>query len=365
MPRLATLVALGALVAACAEDVVLPDLAVDPVCGNGIREPAEECDVESPGCVLCTVVPTWRCTGDGCSQQCGDGVLGDGAECQNPHRDAMCDLTGFWAVRETDYTRDNVVNAIQVSSNWFLYRLAQTGDDFMIVESLDCGLRVTGSAGVDYSPGMLRAALYLNRMDLAAPRGPRRGTSRAEGGGCSITLDRFYRLRGLAEEFLPADFGAKPALASLRPLPKVNDPVNGREVPVGAIDPDGDGIPGAAFSVTGFVAGIRNSAQRDWKEYATKVPAPAGAVTLSVPGAFDVEESVLRVTQCGRGCGLLASGASPANLPGRLTMTFIGKDLEGTRVSRVVSAKPREDIEADLTTCGHVRLLLPHDASTP
>ena len=58
-------------------------------------------------------------------------------------------------------------------------------------------------------------------------------------------------------------------------------------------DPDGDGIPGVAFDVTGFVTGIRNSAQRVWQEYATasNSVAPASAINVVVPPARSTSKS--------------------------------------------------------------------------
>ena len=70
--------------------------------------------------------------------------------------------------------------------------------------------------------------------------------------------------------------------------------MNGMENPPGTEDPDGDGIPGVAFALTGIVSGTRNSAQRDWREYATTAPALAGALTLAVPASYDLQESVIR-----------------------------------------------------------------------
>ncbi len=363
---------LALLLVACAKDVVLPDEIVEvapAVCGNGVVEAGEKCDVASPGCVECQVVPTWTCQGNACSQRCGDGVVGQGGSCGSPRREAECDMSGYWAVRETDFTRDSIIGAVQSSSNWFLYRLEQTGDDFRIAESLDCGVHVTGSATVDYTPASLRVIIHRSRMDAQAPggRGPRKGTSRKSGSGCAVDLNRWYKIVGAVDSLLPTDFLAKPPppLSSLPPLPKVNDPVVGQESPAGADDPDGDQIPGVAFSVLGIAKGIRNSAQRTWKQYATlpDAPVPASSLTLEIPGGFDLQESVLRVTECGGACALVAAPARAAeNLTPRMTLFFIGKTLGSPRVADVVAGAPRQDLNADLSTCAKVRLLLPHVA---
>ncbi len=353
---------------ACADDSVPADpSSTEAICGNGIVEGAETCDVESPGCVSCAVAPNWTCQASGCTPLCGDGVVGTDANCTDARRAEACDMTGYWATRETNFTRDTVLGQVQTSSNWFLFRFEQEGDDFKVVESLDCGVHVTGSVTVDSSPATLRSSMYANRMDGAEGGRPaRRGISRASGDGCEVTFERWYKVRGAAASFLPADFAAKPTLASLPPLPTVADPATSTDVPAGSEDPDGDGIPGTSFLITGFVQGTRNSAQRDWKEYATDPasPAPAGALAFSVPGTFDLEESVLRVTDCGSTCGLLSSSANAASdLPGKWALSYIGRSIGTPRVDNVVQGAPRANIETDLATCTKVRELLPHEAA--
>ncbi len=348
---------------------MLPDLTTSATCGNGIVESGEACDVVSAGCVSCEVAPDWTCDQNGCVLTCGDGVISSSPSCSSPERDTACDMTGFWGARETEYERDSIVGSLQISSQWYFFHLTQTANDFVVDEALDCGVHVTGSATVEYSAASLRALIYANRMDDATgAHGARHGTSQAVTGGCAVTFDRWYSVRGAEDSFLPADFTTHPALSSLTPLPTESDPVNGTDSPAGITDPDGDGIPGVAFDVTGFVTGIRNSAQRVWQEYATasNSVAPASAINVVVPGAFDIEEHVMRVTDCGTGCTLLASAANAAqNIPGRMVFSFIGKTFGSPRVAAVAANIPRQDINDDLTTCANVRLLLPHDATVP
>jgi hypothetical protein len=185
-------------------------------------------------------------------------------------------------------------------------------------------------------------------MDGQGGRPARRGTSKVAGAGCAMTLERWYKVRGVTGAFLPGDFASRPALSTLPPLPKTDDPVNGTTVPEGTEDPDGDGIPGVSYRITGFVSGVRNAAQRDWKEYATTV-----------------DQTVLRVTECDTTCALIASGARSAqDKPGTLTMSFIGKTFGSPRVAAVVAGVPRANVDDDLSTCANVRLLLPHEASS-
>jgi hypothetical protein len=359
-------------VAACAKDVVLPDEGPQAVCGDGVVEPGEACDVQSPGCVDCQVASGWACTNDVCFQPCGDGVVGTGAACDSPHRDTDCDMTGYWAVSEKDYTCDSIFHQPQTSSNWYLFHFVQQGSDFHADAELDCGVHVTGSATVDYTPASLRAILYLNRMDGNGSRPARHGTSQSTSGGCAVTLDRWYRVRGADESFLPADFSTHPALSSLPALPSVSDPINGADpatgpgAPPGATDPDGNGFAGLAFDITGIVTGVRDSAQRDWKEYATGgSPVTAGAISFDVPSKFDLDESILHVSDCGTGCGLLTTGAAASTSPGSVTFHFIGKTLTASRVATIVAGPPRQNADTDLTTCRNVQQLIPHDGNAP
>lgn len=360
---------LAVVVLGCASDEVPDDVDTEPECGNGVVEPGEQCDLESPGCVACAVVPGWTCAKGECAMTCGDGVVGTGAACADPHRDSDCDLTGYWAVRETDYTRDTVVGALQISSTWQLYHFEQKGDELAVVEQIECGVHVTGSVTVDETGKTLRALMYRNRMDAASPHGARKGTSKAVAGGCAFTFDRWYKARGVSEEtFLPPDFSKKPAFAELAPLPSVPDPVKVSSFPPEAEDWDDDGIPGIAFRISGFAAGVRNTVQRDWREFATSAdkPIPARALSFTVPGTFDLQEKVLSATQCGGLCSLIASPANPArDVVARMTLSFIGKTFEGSRVSTVLAGVPRRSLDDDLATCARVRQLLPHDTSAP
>ncbi len=363
-------VAAGLVPAACAKDQVLPDQAQGPVCGDGVVQSGEQCDNTSQGCVDCQVAAGWTCTNNVCIEACGDGVVGTGATCQDPHRDTDCDMTGWWVAKEKDYTCDDIFHQPQTSSNWYVYHFTQTGNDFVVDAELDCGVHVTGSATVDYTPASLKAILYENAMDGTGSHPARTGTSQATAGGCSVTLSRWYKIRGADETFLPADFTTDPALSSLPALPAVSDAVNGQDpatgpdAPQGATDPDGDGFAGLSFQITGIVTGVRDSVQREWKEYATtSTPVQAAAIELDVPGGFDLQESIMHVSQCGTGCGLLDTGAAPAPTPGKVTLHFLGKTLTSSRVAAVITGTPRKSIQADLVTCSNAQQILPHDGT--
>src|SRR5580698_8236874 len=93
------------VVPGCSHDVIA-NQGTTAVCGDGVTEANEGCDVTSPGCVDCQVQPGWTCTATGCSPLCAEGGVDSGPGCGASRLDAGCDLSGFWAVRETTYLLD-------------------------------------------------------------------------------------------------------------------------------------------------------------------------------------------------------------------------------------------------------------------
>ena len=362
---------LVALLVGCVQDRVLPNEPDEAECGDHIVASTEDCDTDGPGCSSCHVVPGWQCIANDCNPLCGDGILGDGPTCQNARKAEACDMTGYWVTRETAFTRDAVLNEIQTTSAWFIYRFSQQGNDFQVEQALNCGVRTTGSATVEATGGSLRALLYSTALGPNTPRGPRRGTFAPDGAGCALTFERWYNGRGILDTLLPADFRVKPDLDALPAIPFESNPTNPTQsdsalFAAGADDAEHDGIPGMAFRITGIAAGVRNSAQRDYKEYATLpgLPVPKNTILMTVPGAWDLQESVLRVTDCGLSCGLVSSRAFVAkDHPPRIVFRFLGKSLSGPAVSAVVKGNLGDSVEADLGTCGNVRNALPHDPS--
>jgi hypothetical protein len=307
---------------------------------------------------------------DVCMPICGDGLM-RGPDGMCSQRDTACDMTGYWAARETSHTQDTVIGSIQTSSAWSLFHFQQTGNDFHIVEVLDCGTHVTGSATMDFTQAAFVVNMYLNRQDGVADdagvvHAARHGTSQQVAGGCAVTLDRWYKLRGATDDYLPADFTTNPPLSSLKPLPTVMSYMpNSTEWPMGATDPDGDGIPGIAYQISGLISATRNAVEREWRGYATPAgsPVPASAVTIVVPDGYDDQESLMRVTGCANtaACTLAAAGSViPQNHPGHITLAFIGKTFGSSSVAPVVAGVPRQSAGFDQMTCANVRLLLPH-----
>lgn len=363
--------------AGCAEDRILP---VDAVCGNLIREGDEECDLADAGCAECRVAPGFACDDAGCTPVCGDGRLVADEECDPPdglacdssctrgERAATCDLAGYWILRQTSFSRDDVLSQIQTASNWYVLEITQTGDSFTVERSIFCGIHVSGSATVDLTEGGQRGLLWLNSMGRENVRGGLAGAAAETAGGCSLETSRLYFVRGGAETLLPDDFSRKPALADLAPLPYEEDP----EQPTGAhldgaLDVDGDGLPGVAFLLSGNANGLRNVVQRDWLEYTTPLDGPIAAhsIEFSARAVFDNEENVLVVSKCpALGCGILTAGSVPvANAKNRVVFRYLGRDLAEPRVTRIVEGALREDQDRDLATCANVRAALPHDGA--
>lgn len=371
----------------CVHDEVLP---VDQLCGNGIKEGTEECDLRpsdgglstDTGCVACHIAPGFTCDDTKCTSTCGDGQVAVGVEdcdppdlmtcdssCHSGSKTEDCDMNGYWIARETAFSIDNLLNEVQTTSHWHIFKITQTGGAFQIDKHIDCGVLVTGSATVQMTDKGVQNLMYANVMDTDTPppRLPRKGTFTLSGGACVFAMDRHYNVRGVDEAtFLPTDFLAKPDLSTLTPLPYETDPTN----PTGAnlagqVDQDQDGNPGIAYILSGTVTGSRHVAQRDWVEYFTDPTAlvPTKALEFAVRTDFDDQENILLVNNCPTiGCGLLVVGAHAArNMKNRATLRYLGKDMTDPRVSRILTQDLKVNPTSDFQSCLNARASLVHD----
>jgi hypothetical protein len=277
-------------------------------------------------------------------------------------------MTGYWIVRQTDFSIDTVLSQVQTSTNWYLYELTQSGDTFTVVKALSCGIKSTGSATADLTDKGVRGLIHENPQDLDSPRGPRAGTFVESADGCTFAFDRNYMVRGGDPSLLPAVFTTNPELSTLPPLPFEADPENptGENI-AGAVDVDDDGSPGVAFRVSGNASGVRNVVQRDWNEYFTldDRPIPHNAIEFVAGVRFDNQENVLAVSQCPLiGCGILLAGSNPdTTRQDRVTFLYLGKELTDPDVSQIIASEPKIDVEADLLACRNALDTLPHDPS--
>jgi|CXWL01.1.fsa_nt_gi hypothetical protein len=249
-----------------------------------------------------------------------------------------CDMTGRWIVVQV--TRSQALGATQKSSNWFFHEIEQTGDELLIVDSLNCGFRVTGTTTVTLPEATLEA-LAQNEGHSTG----RKGTFAPTGdGSCQFDLERTYNLRGANEGPFLTDHwmvGDPPvALSTFPPLPK-----NAAE---GMADWDGDGKEGITLS-TGL--GERYVAQRDWNEHHGTVP--AGVDTFGGDGVivvtWDGQEAVSTQTS-----PLLQTGSTPQN-PGYAFWKRVGADLD------VVTSGAHPELE----TCKNVQRLALEEWPSP
>ena len=371
------LAALPLLDGACAHDEVG---SAGAVCGDGARQPEEECDVKSPGCVECREAPGYHCRDNVCTEVCGDGVVigtetcdpPDGKSCDTAcHEHAAkaeaCDMTGAWLVHQTDYSVAAVINSIQTSSNWYYLEIAQTGPAFEVTKSVFCGITVSGSVDVKLSPAATKALLYRNRQDAKNPGGAHTGTFVEAGDGCAFEASRQYYVRGGKDALLPADFHASPELETLPPLPSSNDlydPSKGGMLDL-AEDTDQDGFLGVAYVVNGLVSGTRNVVQRDWSHYQSDATYPIAkfATELTARSDFRNQEKILHV-ECASGgmCPLLEAGSTPSlDTPGHVTLRYLGKTWNADPTQTVVVAEPGLSQEQDYQTCVNLQAAMPHE----
>lgn len=382
--------ALLASSAGCAHDVILP---VASLCGDGKKTGTEECDVVGTlGCDNCHVAHGWTCTEDACTATCGDGIQAAGEACDSADRTQCdsschvgtkaeaCDMTGYWIARQTDFSRDTFFADVQTSSNWYVFKLSQTGDSFQVEEAINCGVRVTGSATAELTEAGVRGLLRLNPQDkdVPPPRKPRQGTFTTTGDGCTFAMDRNYMVRGANPAmFLPSptDFPLKPDLSTLPPLPHEDTPIKptSQHLDDGTTDDDGDGDPGITYQIGGSTSGRRSVVQRDWNEYSTTSDfhIPANAIEFTARCDFDNQENILHVTACPpAGCRILLAGSSHAeNLTDRVTFRYLGKNLDDEGVKRVLAGPLKgsgdggDGLDIDMKTCANARTDLPHDPS--
>jgi hypothetical protein len=143
----------------------------DPsVCGNDVVEPGESC--EPPGTATCD------------------------ADCQRipaEEPDPACDLTGHWAVEKVTVSAAVGINVQATTRNHMYYHIVQDGEDFEIVDSLDCNLAVDAPVLNVTIGSQTREALRC----LVNSNG-RTGTSSVNEEQCEIHFETHYTVRGLS-----------------------------------------------------------------------------------------------------------------------------------------------------------------------
>lgn len=204
-----------------------------------------------------------------------------------------CDLTGSWIVKRVLFTTPNSALApgAQKVSNWDLYEIEQSGDDFTVTSHLMAGIVTTGDARVSLSDATLGA--LQEHMDHTG----RRGTFKPTADGCAFTLERTYAVMGVNPIAFyrggvadpPGRIAGNPDAATLEPLPSQGGNP-------GADDWDGDGKPGIQFVITDspLGSGVRHETQRDWQEMSGTVAASSDE--FEVPVTWNFEETVVEAS---------------------------------------------------------------------
>lgn len=364
---------------ACAEDKVLT---ANAVCGDGIRQPEEDCDVKSAGCVSCKEQPGWHCRDNVCAEACGDGKVVGAEQCDPPDgktcdptcrklaaKDKACDMTGAWMVRQSDFSVPKGLPNLQKSSNWYYLEITQSGDAWQVDKSLFCGIVVTGSVNVKLADAATRGLMYRNVMNASDPNRKRSGTFKEQGSGCYFDATRMYYVRGGKDTLLPADFHSTelddPAMP---PLPKPNsvyDPSKGGNLLDQAEDTDNDGFLGVSYIVTGLVSGTRNVVQRDWSSYQSDDThvVPQFATQFTARSDFRNQEVIMHV-ECASGgqCPLLEAGSTASmDTPGSVIFRYLGPTWDAQPPNGIVVANPGDDADSDFMTCQNIVTALPHE----
>jgi hypothetical protein len=201
-----------------------------------------------------------------------------------------CSLSGRW-ISTVHYVTD-ALGQQQSCHSYVYYEIEQTAEAFTIKKGLLCGDDAIGggdfAATVDFSGSWTAVA---SRVQYAG----RTGTSAATSGGCQVTFQKWYTVRGAT---LP--FYTDPS----KPLPSAEQPAMGSTP--GWEDWDMDGNPGLTGLISGVVTGKIFVAPRQWTSMTGSVPDVSSAFKL--PLLWDQEPNVMAYD----GSPLLASSAARA-----------------------------------------------------
>lgn len=219
-------------------------------------------------------------------------------------------MTGRWIAVQV--TLSEALGAEQKTTNWFWMDIEQSGETFTVVDSLNCGFRVTGTTTVTISDDTTEALALRTSSSVG-----RQGTMRDVGSECEFSMNRTYNLRGATRStFLDDHWTIGDPDKPLDEFPQLPaDMASGME------DWDGDGMDAITFD-TGL--GPRYAAQRDWNEHAGNVPKNADQFGGDgiVVATWDSQEAISDQTSL-----LLRSSATPIN-PGFAHYARVGSALE-------------------------------------
>lgn len=176
--------------------------------------------------------------------------------------DPECDLRGVWI--EQHVLRNVALGATQLATSWGYHRIEQQGERVRIVQSVDCGMTVRGTADVSLSDATTLAVATRTPHATGVAGTFKRS---ADGTRCSLAFERSYGMRGADRaRFIDPlwKVGDPPKPLSEFPLP--------RNAADGMEDWEGDGFEGITI-LTGL--GDRYIAQIDYFDIRGDVPARA------------------------------------------------------------------------------------------
>jgi hypothetical protein len=163
-----------------------------------------------------------------------------------------CDMSGVWIAEQ--HTVSLALSAEQFATTWYYYEIEQTGDRFTIVDGMNCGLVVDGTATVTVGDATLEA---LARQEMAGPN--RQGNYTQNGDQCEFSLDRSYNIRGANKaEYLTDHWNVGDPDKELSTFPALPSEPPGME------DWESDGMDGITLT-SGL--GPRYVSQRDWNQH--------------------------------------------------------------------------------------------------
>jgi hypothetical protein len=188
-----------------------------------------------------------------------------------------CDMTGRW-LGTVHYVTD-ALGQLQYSHTYLYYEIQQTGSAFTVSKGLHCGDDALGAgdfaATVDLRgswPGTMARVQHMGRA----------GASEEVSGGCQVSFDKWYTVRGAT---LPH------YLDPSTTLPTAEEPAS--DSTPGWEDWDMDGNPGVTGVISGVVSGKIFTAPRQWTQISGTVADVTSLIRL--PLMWDQEQNVMSV----------------------------------------------------------------------
>lgn len=201
-----------------------------------------------------------------------------------------CDMTGRWV--STTHLATDALGQIQFAHSFIYYEISQQGDKFTVTKGILCGDDAIGvgsfAVTVDFKP-----AWPSERMKVGYTG--RTGTSMIAAGGCMVTFDKWYTVRGATNPYY---------LDPSTTLPTADDKAT--DTMPGWEDWDNDGNPGITGVLSGIVTGKIFVAPRQWTQPSGTVPDISKSFVL--PTTWDQQQNVMAYD----GSDLLGSEADRA-----------------------------------------------------